>query len=242
LHATIGITIALLSLSGINELFLLMVGGLVVLVPHLIGRTTIAILLSGLSSITISAYTTTIATTAIVPVTMTRLTLFFLKVGSVLFGSGYVLLAFLRGDLVQRWGWLTDQQLLDAITIGQITPGPVFTTATFLGYLLGGWSGAILATIGIFMPGFIFVTLTQPLIPRLRTSAIASHLLDGVVVSSLGLMGAVTYHLSLSSIVDIPTALIATVAAILLVIWQPNSTWLLIGGAMAGWLLKSDLG
>lgn len=110
------------------------------------------------------------ATGSAVPFTLAGLALFFLKVGSVLFGSGYVLLAFLRADLVERWGWLTDQQLIDAITVGQVTPGPVFTTATFIGYLLGGWMGAVLGTAAIFAPGFFFVAVTQPLIPRLRAS------------------------------------------------------------------------
>ena len=172
--------------------------------------------------------------------TLTRLTWFFLKVGSILFGSGYVLLAFLRADLTERWAWLTEQQLIDAITVGQVTPGPVFTTATFIGYLLGGWTGAMLATIGIFAPGFVFVALTQPLIPRLRASTIASGLLDGVVIASLGLMAAVTYHLGLSAIVDVPTAALGAVAAVLLFVWQPNSTWLIIGGAVIGWLLQGS--
>ena len=173
-----------------------------------------------------------------VPVTLTRLTLFFLKVGSILFGSGYVLLAFLRADLTDRWGWLTDQQLIDAVTVGQVTPGPVFTTATFIGYLLGGWVGAALATIGIFAPGFLFVAVSQPLIPRLRASALTGALLDGVVVASLGLMAAVTWHLGRSAIVDTPTAGLAVVAAAILVTLRPNSAWLVLGGAVAGWILR----
>jgi chromate transporter len=173
-----------------------------------------------------------------VPVTLTRLTLFFLKVGSILFGSGYVLLAFLRADLTDRWGWLTDQQLIDAVTVGQVTPGPVFTTATFIGYLLGGWVGAALATIGIFAPGFLFVAVSQPLIPRLRASALTGALLDGVVVASLGLMAAVTWHLGRSAIVDAPTVGLAVVAAAILVTLRPNSAWLVLGGAVAGWILR----
>lgn len=171
------------------------------------------------------------------PFTLARLTLFFAKVGSVLFGSGYVLLAFLRADLVERWGWLTDQQLIDAITVGQVTPGPVFTTATFIGYLLGGWGGAALATAAIFAPGFIFVAITQPLIPRMRASRILSGLLDGVVAASLGLMGAVAWALARSAVVDPYTAAIAATAAALLLWKQPNSTWLIAAGAAAGWLL-----
>ena len=178
------------------------------------------------------------ATGAAVPFTLAGLALFFLKVGSVLFGSGYVLLAFLRADLVERWGWLTDQQLIDAITVGQVTPGPVFTTATFIGYLLGGWMGAALATAAIFAPGFFFVAVTQPLIPRLRASRALGGLLDGVVAASLGLMAAVTWQLAQAALVDVTTALIASTAAVVLFRWRPNSTWLILGGAAAGWLLR----
>ena len=179
------------------------------------------------------------ATGAAVPFTLTGLALFFLKVGSVLFGSGYVLLAFLRADLVERWGWLTDQQLIDAITVGQVTPGPVFTTATFIGYLLGGWAGAALATTAIFAPGFFFVAMTQPLIPRLRASRALGGCLDGVVAASLGLMAAVTWQLARAAVVDLPTTLIVVAAAAALFRWRPNSTWLILGGAAAGWLLGS---
>ena len=99
---------------------------------------------------------------AAAPFGLLPLFLFFLKVGSVLFGSGYVLLAFLRADLVERWGWLTEAQLLDAVAVGQVTPGPVFTTATFIGYVLGGLPGAGLATLGIFLPAFVFVAAERP--------------------------------------------------------------------------------
>jgi chromate transporter len=178
------------------------------------------------------------ATAAAVPFTLSGLTLFFLKVGAVLFGSGYVLLAFLRADLVERWGWLTDQQLIDAITVGQVTPGPVFTTATFIGYLLGGWMGAVLATAAIFAPGFFFVAVTQPLIPRLRASRALGGGLDGVVAASLGLMAAVTWQLAQAAVVDVTTALIASTAAVVLFRWRTNSTWLILGGAAAGWFLR----
>ena len=172
------------------------------------------------------------------PVTLARLTLFFLKVGSVLFGSGYVLLAFLRADLVDRWGWLSDAQLIDAITIGQVTPGPVFTTATFIGYVLHGWIGATLATLGIFAPGFLFVACSQPLIPRLRASAVTSAVLDGVVVASLGLMAAVTWSLFRSTIVDPTTGALLVAAAALLFATRLNSTWLVLGGGVAGAILQ----
>ena len=165
----------------------------------------------------------------------------FLKIGSVLYGSGYVLLAFLRADFVGRLGWLTDRQLLDAVAIGQVTPGPVFTTATFIGYLLGGLPGGLLATLGIFLPSFAFVALSNPLIPRLRRSAWAGALLDGVNVASLGLMAAVSVLLGRASLVDPLTILLAVAAGLLLFRYKVNSTWLIAGGALAG-LARSLLG
>jgi chromate transporter len=157
-----------------------------------------------------------IAVSPTVPVSLLNLTLFFLKIGSVLFGSGYVLLAFLRADLVDRWHWLTDQQLLDAIAIGQFTPGPVFTTATFIGYVVAGSPGAILATFGIFLPAFAFVLISSPFIPKLRSSVWASGFLDGVNVASLGLMAAVTWQLALAAVIDWFTAVLALISAVLI--------------------------
>lgn len=176
------------------------------------------------------------ATASVSAVSLSGLFLVFLKIGSVLFGSGYVLLAFLRADLVQRLHWLTEPQLIDAIAAGQVTPGPVFTTATFIGYLLAGPRGALVATAGIFLPAFVFVAASGPLVPRLRASKIASAFLDGVNVASLALMAAVTAHLGRAAIVDAPTAVLGLVAAVLLLRYQLNSTWLVLGGAAAGFL------
>ena len=235
--ALIGLFATGLSLAGWNELALLAGGGLLMVLARQ-GRA--GILTVALT--TIGASATLLAQTAAtaVPVTLTRLTLFFLKVGSVLFGSGYVLLAFLRADLTENWGWLTDQQLIDAITVGQVTPGPVFTTATFIGYLLAGPLGAALSTVGIFAPGFLFVALSQPLIPRLRASPVTGALLDGVVVASLGLMAAVTWYLARATIVDLTTIGILALAGVLLFSARLNTTWLVLGGAVAGWLLGSS--
>jgi chromate transporter len=158
----------------------------------------------------------------------------FLKIGAVLFGSGYVLLAFLRADLVGRLGWLTERQLLDAVAVGQVTPGPVFTTATFIGYLLGGPAGAVAATAGIFLPAFVFVALSGPLIPRLRRSRAASGVLDGVNVASLALMAVVAWQLSHAAVLDLPTALLAVGSAVLLLVFRVNSMWLVLGGAVIG--------
>ncbi len=178
----------------------------------------------------------TILSQALTPFSLPLMFLTFLKIGSVLYGSGYVLLAFLRADFVVQYGWLTDQQLLDAIAIGQVTPGPVLTTATFIGYLLAGTPGALLATLGIFLPAFIFVAISNPWIPRLRNSAWFSGLLDGVNAAALGLMGGVTWQLGRSSIVDPLTALIAVASLVLLLRFKVNSTWLIAGGALVGLL------
>jgi chromate transporter len=165
--------------------------------------------------------------------------LYFLKVGSVLYGSGYVLLAFLQADLVGHWHWLTSGQLLDATAVGQLTPGPVFTTATFIGYLLDGVRGALIATVGIFLPAFFFVAVSGPLIPRLRQSAVAGAFLDGLNAASLALMGVVTWILGRASVIDLPSAFLALVSAFLLFKSRLNSAWLVLGGAAAGWAVKT---
>jgi len=162
----------------------------------------------------------------------------FAKIGSVVFGSGYVLLVFLRADLVTRLHWLTSAQLLDAVAVGQFTPGPVFTTATFIGYVLAGPSGALAATLGIFLPAFLFVAISGPLIPRIRQSPTTSSFLDGVNVASLALMAFVTSQLAHAALVDGVTVCIAVVSAIVLFRWRLNSAWLVLGGALEGLLLR----
>lgn len=161
----------------------------------------------------------------------------FLKTGSVLFGSGYVLAAFLRADLVERLGWLTEAQLIDAIAVGQITPGPVFTTATFIGYVLSGPAGALVATLGIFLPAFFFVAVSAPLVPKIRASRAAGAFLDGVNVASLALMVVVTAQLGRSALLDLPTLLLAVTSSAVLIRYKPNASWLVLGGAVAGWAL-----
>src|SRR5450631_1439737 len=167
--------------------------------------------------------------TAVGAVTLGGLFGVFLKIGSVLFGSGYVLVAFLRADLVQRLHWL-----IDAVAAGQVTPGPVFTTATFIGYLLAGPRGALVATAGIFLPAFVFVAASGPLVPKLRASRVAGAFLDGLNVASLALMAVVTVQLGRAAVVDIPTALLAVAAAIALLRFKLNATWLMLGGAALG--------
>jgi chromate transporter len=158
----------------------------------------------------------------------------FLKIGSVLFGSGYVLLAFLRADFVERLHWLSDKQLLDAIAVGQVTPGPVFTTATFIGYVLGGGAGAVIATVGIFLPAFVFVALSGLLLSRIRRSRAARAALDGVNVASLALMAVVTVQLARAAIVDWITLVVAVAGAVLLFRWRINSAWLVLAAAALG--------
>jgi chromate transporter len=159
---------------------------------------------------------------------------FFVKVGAVLFGSGYVLLAFLRSALVVERGWLTEAQLLDAVAIGQVTPGPVFTTATFIGYVLGHGPGAAVATVGIFLPAFVFVAISGPLVPRLRRSPVAGAVLDGVNAASLALMAVVTARLGAAAVVDAVTVALALLSAALLLHWRVNSAWLVGAGAAIG--------
>lgn len=166
----------------------------------------------------------------------------FLRIGSVLYGSGYVLLAFLYSDFVANTGWLTQQQLLDAVAVGQFTPGPVFTTATFVGYIMAGWQGAVAATVGIFLPAFFFVWLTHPYVARVRASTWAAPLLDGVNVASLALMAGVTWQLGRTAIVDWLTLGIAAVAAVLLVRYHVNSAWLVLGGGLIGLAYRSWVG
>ncbi|BFM38696.1 chromate transporter [Synechocystis sp. LKSZ1] len=164
--------------------------------------------------------------------------LYFLKIGSVLYGSGYVLLAFLQRDLVERLGWLTSQQLLDAIAIGQVTPGPVFTTATFIGYLLAGNSGALAGTIGIFLPSFVFVFVVHPWVTALRKSVRFSAFLDGVNAASLGLMAVVTFVLARSALVDSLTIILAGGSALVLFRFKVNSAWLVLAGGAIGLLTR----
>ncbi len=250
LLATVGIIAATACFFGVNELLVLFGCGFALLAirpaeknnPVALGG--FAPLFANLpgTSTTVATATTAVAASVAVaaPFSLNLMFYFFLKVGAVLFGSGYVLLAFLRADLVERWHWLTESQLLDAIAVGQFTPGPVFTTATFIGYLLSGPTGALVATVGIFLPAFIFVALSAPLIPRLRASPLAGAFLDGVNVASLALMAVVTWQLGASALVDWITIALASSAAVLLLRWKINSAWLVLGGAGVG-LLKSFL-
>jgi chromate transporter len=228
LTAAAAVVILALYFAGVNEIALLFAGGLAVMLIINIHRLQKRILgaflvpLGGMWALS----------QASLSISLPIIFLIFLKIGSVLYGSGYVLLAFLRADFVVRYGWLTEQQLMDAIAVGQVTPGPLFTTATFI----GGTRGALLATLGIFLPSFIFVAISNPLIPKMRSSAWFGGLLDGVNVASLSLMAAVTWQLGRASLVDPVSVLIALASLVLLVWFKLNSTWLIIAGALIGLL------
>jgi chromate transporter len=234
--AVVGAGVLALFLLGVNELLLLAAGGLVVLLANTgpwlwSGRT------AGIWALPLAAPAVVTVPSAAVPVSLATLFLKFLKIGAILYGSGYVLLAFLRADFVERLGWLTDQQLIDAIAVGQFTPGPVFTTATFIGYLLGGVPTALIATVAIFLPSFIFVGLLRYLLPLARRSPWVGALLDGVNVASLGLMTGVTLELARAAVVGIWTAALAVIALVVVLRFKINSAWLVSGGGVAGLLL-----
>lgn len=241
LLAVIGIAGVILSLLGLHELLVLLGGGLIVAASRSIGRAIKG--QQGARSISISTLIVFLQTASVATASLSLplLFLFFLKVGAVLYGSGYVLLAFIRADLVERWHWLTESQLLDAIAVGQVTPGPVFTTATFIGFILGGTKGAAVATVGIFLPAFVFVAASGPLVPRIRRSPTAGAFLDGVNSASLALMTVVTYQLGRAAIVDYTTVALAVISAAILLRFRVNSVWLVLVGAIAGWVLYGGL-
>lgn len=219
--------------AGLNEILLLLLLGVgVMLVKNWQRRGTItgAFLLPFSGTLAQAGG----AATAAASVSWVSVFLFFLKIGCVLYGSGYVLLAFLQRDLVERNQWLTSQQLLDAVAIGQLTPGPVFTTATFIGYLLAGNAGAIAGTVGIFLPAFLLVWFVNPLVPKLRQSTWASGFLDGVNAASLGLMAGVTYTLGRTALVNWLTVVLAIVSAIAVFRFKVNSAWLVLAGGVIG--------
>jgi chromate transporter len=221
-----------LSVFGLHPLLLLLLAGGVACLPHL--RTSRPSL-SALPSMTIWSGGLATATSF----SLSSLFLVFLKIGAIVFGSGYVLLAFLHADLVTHRGWLTDAQLVDAVAVGQVTPGPVFTTSTFIGFILGGIRGAILATVGIFLPGFLLVAASGPLVPRIRKSKIASAFLDGVNVASLALMAAVTWQLGRASLVDVVTFPLTVASLIALLRFRLNSAWLVLAGAIMGLIMNA---
>jgi chromate transporter len=229
LTGALGLLVVVLYFLGVNILVLLLAAGLIAMAWENFSR---------IKRLPVVGFWLPVASAGLlagsIPFSLPGLFLNFLKVGATLYGSGYVLLAYLHTDFVQHLGWLTDKQLIDAIAIGQVTPGPVFTTATFIGYLLGGVPGALVATAGIFLPGFIFVAVASLLINRIRNSPWTGGFLDGVNVASLGLMLGVTIQIARTAILDPITILIALVSLFLLLRYKLNSTWLIAGGVLIG--------
>jgi chromate transporter len=231
----VGVAVFALYLLRVNEIVLLVGAGVIVLAVRWPGRRRPAAARSFVPMF--PGFLSLAATAEAVPVELWRVFLQFLKFGFVVYGSGYVLFAFLQGDLVDKLGWITQKQLVDALAIGQLTPGPVFTTATFIGYLLGGVAGGLVATLGIFLPAFLFVALIQPIVNWIRRSSWAGDALDGVNVGAIGLMAGVSWQLGREAIVDVPTALLALGAMVVLFRFRLNPGWLVGAGAVAGLLI-----
>lgn len=231
--ACVAVGALILALTGFHPLLILLLAGLATSLPHLSHARTSLAAIPGAAWKSLSG-SVTLATAA--SFSLGSLFLVFLKIGAVVFGSGYVLLAFLRTDLVAHRGWLTDAQLVDAVAVGQVTPGPVFTTATFIGFILGGIRGAMVATIGIFLPAFVLVAASGPLVPRIRRSKFAGAFLDGVNVASLALMAAVSWQLARASLIDVFTIFLALVSLIALLRFRINSAWLVLAGSLIGLL------
>ena len=230
-----GVAVTVAFSLGVNEILLLLLAGLGVTLVKNLWRSrsgTLGALLLPSGLLAVAGFPVT------VPANWLNVFLFFLKIGSVLYGGGYVLLAFLQRELVEQKHWLTSQQLLDAVAIGQVTPGPVFTTATFIGYLLAGNAGAIAGTIGIFLPAFVLVGVVNPWVPKLRQSPWVSGVLDGVNVASLGLMAVVSYTLGCAALVDWLTVILALLSAIAVFRFKVSSVWLVLAGGVLALVVK----
>ena len=216
-----------LAAMHVSTLALLVGTGVAWIVANRFGQARGAVAISVVGG---SAVTATITTTGVF--------MYFLKIGALLFGSGYVLLAVLREDLVTRLHWLSETQLLDAIAVSQATPGPFFTVATFVGYLLSGWRGAVLATIGMFVPAFTYVAVTARVLPRLRKSPIAGTFLDGVNVAAVALMAFVGFQFAREALVAPLAVAIGLISALLVFRYRVNSAWVILGGAVCGLIGK----
>jgi chromate transporter len=241
LMTVVGTTVFLLNLVGIDEILLLLTAGGIGLLWNYrdqLRQTTLSFF-GSFPLLKMPALGAIIIGGIIVNgPTVTGLGFFFLKIGSVLYGSGYVLVAYLQGGLVDTRHWLTQPQLLDAIAVGQFTPGPVLSTATFIGYLILGVPGATVATIGIFLPSFVFVLATRPFISKLRRSTLASGFLDGVNAASIGLMLAVTMMLAASTLTSLASWTMFIIAAVVVMVWKLNAAWIVLGSAVLGWLFS----
>jgi chromate transporter len=238
---TIGVAVGLLNFFHVDAILLLAAAGVLGLLwgnrSRLAGHSLPIFFMSAFPVALLSVSTKIPDASA--PPTVPALGLFFLKIGSILYGSGYVLAAFLQGGLVDAKHWLTQTQLLDAIAVGQFTPGPVLSTATFIGYVVLGFPGALVSTVGIFLPSFIFVLVLRPFVPKLRKSPSTSGFLDGVNAASLGLMLAVCATLGVATLVNAGTWTIFIVAAAAIIVWNLHAAWIVVGAAILGWIFSA---
>jgi chromate transporter len=229
--AVVGALAVLATALGMDQLAVLAGGGLLTGFVYWLRsggrRSSSSALLTGFAGVAVGS-------SLAAPFGLTALFFVFLKIGAILFGGGYVLVALIRSNLVTHLGWISERQLLDAVAMGQVTPGPLSTTATFIGYLLGGVPGAAIATVAIFLPAFFFVAISGPLVPRLRHSPLAGAVLDGVNVAALALIAVVVWQLFRTAVVDWTTLLLAGLSFVLLIRYRVNSVWLVLGGAVIG--------
>jgi len=232
--AVVGAAALFLAFSAMNLLAVLVGSGILCVMLNRLGGLKLRLLFLPLIGVVGAAGADLTPMSLGGKLTLAGLFFTFLKIGAILYGSGYVLLAFLWSDFVDVHQVLTSQQLLDAVAVGQFTPGPVFTTATFIGYIIAGVPGAIVSTIAIFLPSFIFIPLINIFLTKVRESALASDFLAGVIVASLALMAMVTWTLAASYIIDWSTALLAVASLIALAKYKTNSTWLILLGGLAG--------
>lgn len=231
--AAVGAAVIALYFVGFNEIALLFAGAAAVLVIHFWRR----LFREGFSALSLSPLLGAplpLIPGNVVPFGQTTLFLSFLKIGAVIYGSGYVLFAFFNSEFVERLGWLSQQQLLDAIAVGQITPGPIASSATFVGYVMGGWTSALLATAAFFLPSFFLVALISRFVPLLRKKWWSGAFLDGVNVAALGLMVGVTWQLGRTAVVDWFTIALTVVALVLVFRFKVNSAWLILSGGLLG--------
>ena len=227
----LALIVVLLTMAGVPAIWLLIGAGLLWMTfregKRLAGNRTTLVAWFGFGSVSAGG------SLAVLPVFF-----YFLKIGAVLVGSGYVLLPVLRADLVVKLHWLSDSQLLDAVAVSQATPGPFFTVATFIGYLLAGWKGSTLATLGMFLPAFVYVGVTSGFLPKLRKSPLAGAFLDGVNAAAVALMAFVGYQFGRAALVNIPAVILAVLSTVLVFRYKVNSSWLVLGGAASGILLR----
>lgn len=220
------------ALFGINQVFIMFLSGLLSLLFYSVNQTNFANLIIG----TLSYKNIQLHVDSIIESKLAQLALFFLKVGSLLFGSSYILLAFIQRDLVKNFSWITNQQVVDAITVGQITPGPISTTATFIGYVIAGFPGSIISTIGMFLPSFIIVLFTAKFLPKINHISTIKTFLNGISASAVALIAYAIINLLKSTINDFTGIIVIVVALFLSLKYRIDTQWLILGGFLLGFI------